>query len=57
MKKNEICDENWAKRLEQRPELHAAGIWQIRRLSINDYARQMLRTSQEYFIENRREDV
>jgi hypothetical protein len=57
MKKNEVCDENWTMRLEQRQELHAGSIWQIRRLSINDYARQMLRASHEYFIGNRCEDV
>ena len=57
MKKNELGDEAWKARFETNQELDAGSIWQVRRLSTRDYARQMLRISHAHFIENRPNDI
>jgi hypothetical protein len=61
MRKIEMCDDDWIKHMERLPELrrelHAGSTWQIRRLSIHDYAQEMLRISYAYFIEDTHEDV
>jgi len=38
-------------------DVDACNTWQIRRLSVRDYAQEILRISFAYFIENTHEDV
>lgn len=57
MQKIELGTEGWKARIEPCQELDAGSIWQIRRLSMRDYAQQMLRISYAHFIEHRSDDV
>lgn len=57
MQKIELGDEGWKAHIESYQELDAGSIWQIRRLSMRDYAQQMLRISYAHFIEHRPDDI
>jgi len=57
MQKIEMYDDCRIKLSKLPLDVDACNTWQIRRLSVRDYAQEILRISFAYFIENTHEDV